>query len=209
MKNKRILAVALLAAATFQISGASSKDRVTFDSSGVRVEGLKPGTRIVWMALTRTRVGNHARLSMSRGSEIATPAGKVAIGRPGADKSRSLWALAAADDALALSSTPSGYVISRASIQARAEKGAESIAVDSPAIELMLVTRPGHAWFVTAADGGAGDADGVQNTTIQVDLGSLEALHGGGRPPSSLGEGDIILMIDPVANRIATVEVAK
>lgn len=203
------MAVALIATLALPAIGASPNARAQFDRNGVTVDGLKPGTKIVWMALTRTRAGSHSRLSVSRGVEVVTPAGNIAIGKPDADKSRSLWALAAPDEAVALTATPPGYVISARGIQATARPEAETIAVVSPAVELMLVRRQGQAWFITAVDGGGGDADKLQDTTIKVDLQSLQPLHGGAKPPRTLSEGDIVLMIDPRSNRVSTLEVKR
>ena len=170
---------------------------------------MKPGTKIAWMALTRERVGNHGRLTISRGLEVATPAGNVAIGRPGVDRSRSVWVMAAIDEALTVSTIPPGYEISPFPIEAQAIAGAERITITSPSIELLYVRRHGSAWFFTASDGGPADADGEQNTRITVALESLKALHGNASPPKTVGQGDVLLMIDPVSNRSSTVEVGR
>jgi hypothetical protein len=207
--NRRIMAAALIATLALPAMGAGPNARVQFDRNGVTVDGMKPGTKIVWMALTRTRVGHHAELSVTRGMEIATPAGKISIGKKDADTSRSLFAFAAPDDALVTSSIPPGYVISGRPIAARAVAGAQAIVVESPALEIMLVRKQGQAWYLTAVDGGGGDADRLQDTTITVSLQSLQALKGHGQPPKSLSEGDVILMIDPRANRMSTLEVGR
>lgn len=63
--------------------------------------------------------------------------------------------------------------------------------------ELLLV-RPGeNAWRLSLANGGAEDADGVNDDSLTARLDRLRAIDGAAPPPEELAAGDVVVMIDP------------
>jgi len=205
--TRRIITLLITIAAFAQDLASSSN--VVFTPEGVTVSQLKPGTKLAWLALTRERVGHHSVLHTFRGFEIATPAGAIPIGRRGADRSRSLWLLASVDGEFATSSVPPGYSASSMPMESVAMADATAITVDAPAVELLYVRPRGGAWFLSAADGGTADADSRKDAVLTLALQSLQPFQGNPNPPASVAEGDLILMIDPLDNRMSVVKVGR
>lgn len=204
--NRRILFALLITCATCIFA---ARPNVQFGPEGVTVFDVRPGTKVAWISLTRTRVAEHTSLRIDRGVEVATPSKKAVIARPDADKSRALWVVAAIDDDIAGVVTSPRYSGSQIPIAVTSAPGSDTISITSPEIELMYVRPNGGAWFIRASDGGLGDADGRQDTLISVPLQSLERVQGNPHPPDSLHAGDMILMLDPRGNRTAVIKVGE
>lgn len=195
----RLLHLAL--AVTLAASAFAGQPNLEFGPDEVTILDLQPGTKVAWMSLTRTRVANHALIRIDRGIEVAKPSNKAAVARVDADKSRSIWVVAAIDEDVAGSANAPRYSSSPFPIAIRAAAGSSTIHVISPAVELMYVRPKRGAWFISATDGGLGDSDGVQDTTISISLTSLETVQGNPQPPVTAAPDDLILMIDPRSNR--------
>ncbi len=203
----RIVVLALLIMVAICVF--AGQPNVEFGPDGVTILNVQPGTKVAWVSLTRTRVANHTELRVDRGIEVATPSKKAAIARAGADKSRSIWVMAAVDEDLAGSAVAPGYSKSPSPIGVVAVAGSGTFVVISPEVELLYVRPQGGAWFISAMDGGLGDQDRVQNTTITVSLESLEKVQGNPHPPNVTEAGDLILMIDPRSHRTSVVKVTQ
>lgn len=203
----RIVVLALLATVTNYAFGGNPN--VEFGPDGITILNVQPGTKVAWMSLTRSRVASHTLVRIDRGIEVAKPSRKAAVARVGADKSRSIWVIAAVDEDLAGAAISPGYSSSPSSIDVVAAVGSGTFAVISPEVELMYVRPKSGAWFLSATDGGLGDLDRVQDTTITISLQSLEKVQGNPHPPEATAPGDLILMIDPRSNRTTVIKVSQ
>lgn len=205
---RRKIAIMLLLAVVVGI--AINASEVKFGKDGLTVAGLRPGTRIAWLALTRERIDNHGRLTVSRGIGVATPAGVVSIGRDKADTSRSIWAFATTDDSdLAIATVSPAYSATSRSIDVVAKPGDGRFTVVAPSVEIVYVGRRNGVWYATAADGGSMDADQSSDASITFSLDSLQHMFGPAKPPARISAGDVILIIDTRSNRKRAYEVGK
>jgi hypothetical protein len=191
------------------VSAFAGKPAVQFGPDGVSVLNVRPGTKIAWISLTRVREAHHTTLRIDRGIEVAQPSRKAAIARPGADRSRALWVVAAIEEDVAGNAIAPGYSISPSPIDITAPVSSATIRVVSSEVELLYVRPQGGAWFISATDGGIGDGDAVQDTVITISLESLVQTQGNPQPPSTTAAGDTILMIDPRSNRTTVVRVGQ
>jgi hypothetical protein len=120
----------------------------------------------------------------------------------------SVWIAVDAATGQAAVSTPAGSPYrARPSAAKSANARASSIAIDGPAVDLVLV-RPGTgAWRISAGDGAALDADRLQDQTLTLAAADLEPLDGSAAAPSELAARDLLIGIDAQRQEYFVVEV--
>lgn len=161
------------------------------------VQGVRPGTRVAWMAYTRERVGWHGRAGIRRGLGVVAADGVLRIPHPVPTAPYVLWSIATVDTAQGARATPPGMEVSTVRVPVTASVGAASVIIDAPQAHLLYVNPPAGAWFMSAADGGGGDADGRTDGYITIALSSLIALEGNRKAPQSIQAGDLVMVVDP------------
>lgn len=190
--------------------GAAGTDvpELQFSPRGVTVSGLKPGTRIAWMAMIRERLEHRAAVHIVHGVGPVTPGSSFDIDYPNAEAVRGLWVVADLSTGKGTRAKSPATVQSSVPIETRAVRGETSLVVASGSVELMYV-RKNAAWTFGVSDGAALDGDGVANDHIVISLQTLKSMHGNPHPPDQIEEGDVILMIDPRGMRSSVLEVAQ
>lgn len=180
---------------------------LAFRDDGVAVQGSRPAARIVWMALSRERIGSHIEVRVHRGVAVAGADGVALIADPVATK-RALWAVADIDGGgVGRAARPAG-AMSQIPVFIQAIAGDTSVIVMSPETHLLVVSRPAGALAFDGADGGGLDADPIVGR-ITAPLARFRTVPGllpggvsdglpGGLPAVvSLKSGDIVVAIDP------------
>jgi hypothetical protein len=188
------------------IAASAAAPEVTFGPSGVDVRGVKPGTRVAWIAVIREWQGHVLGTHTLRGIGPARPNATFAIDRPGVDRSQSLWVIADVDAGVGLKARAPETVTSNHAFAVTARPGDATVVIESSAVEVLYVRR-GAAWAFHVSDGGGSDADGEQNGSIAMRLDSLKPFKGNPHPPKTVQAGDLILVIDPLGVRTAVTEV--
>lgn len=95
----------------------------------------------------------------------------------------------------------------RPSAAKSANARAASIAIDGTSVDLLLI-RPGTgAWRLSAGDGAAMDADGLQNQTLTLAAADFEPLAGTAAAPSELAPHDLLIGIDALRQEYFVTEV--
>lgn len=199
----------LAAAVVLLTTGAHAvQPEVTFSAGAVAIRGLSGGARVAWLAVVREPRSYSTSVHVLRGTDVATPGGVVSVPVSGAAVSRALWVMADIETGASLEISAPGYATSIRSIDIGAVRGEAFLTVASPQVKVLLV-RPGlGAWFGSAYDGGAGDADGVPDAQIRLSFATLQSESDHSAPPATLAPGDVLLVIDPLAMRTSGIEVA-
>lgn len=201
---------AVAAAALFlTLTAHGEQPTLEFGSKGVTVGGVKPGTKVAWMALISKRVGYHTEQEIVRGIDVVTPAGRLFVERANADASHSLWTMADVEAGIASNGTPAGYRYTAIPVPIAAASGAATFTVRAPAVEVMYVRPRRGVWSFRANDGSAVDGDGEPDGTVTVPLASMLRYKGNPQPPTTIEPGDVILVIDVRQIRVGRVEVAR
>lgn len=181
--------------------------RLSFTRQGVTVEGLRPGTKVAWMAMIREPRGYHTRVRIVSGFEPATPHSSFAVAMENADTVRGIWTIADVSEGAGIHEPSPGTAISPRRIAVEARVGRQSVRIDSAAIEVLYVRPKRAAWRYAVADGGGLDGDAIMNGSIVMPLASLRPLKGNPPAPDRVEEGDFLLLIDPRGMRTAKIEV--
>lgn len=201
--------IALLFSIAMLVYSARAAE-VTFSEAGARVRGLKPGTKIAWLSLSRERVDSHALLTVDRGVAVVTPAGDIEIGAVRGEKRRSILTFASIEDNAAIGvASSSAYTASAHSIRLKAIPGSDRLIIDAPVAEIVYISRNTGVWAASVSDGAETDADRTQDATITLSLTELKRVFGSAKPVDRISAGDVILIIDPRNNRTATYEVTQ
>ena len=163
---RTILALILTAASTF--SAYADPPSLEFRSTGIQVNGMRPGTRVVWLAMLRDRIRERPRVTMQRGLEPVTPNGELTV-ESGLDASQSMWIVAAVDQDVVLRQSAPGYPVSPTPIEAQVSPGTNTLRIRSGTISLTYVRRHGAGvWVFAAADGSELDSDHAPDGWISV-----------------------------------------
>ena len=203
------LIVLLCAMTTEAFAAGKPEFKVDFRREGLTVHGLRPGTKVAWMAMVREPRGYHTRVRILRGYGPATPNSTYSMALDNADSTRGIWLIADVDAGTGVQAASPVMITSDRAIDVRATNGASTVEIDSGAVEVLYVRPRGGAWTFNVADGGGLDGDRVPNGTIVMPLASLRPLKGNPHAPAAVAAGDLILIIDPRSVRTASVEVGQ
>jgi hypothetical protein len=207
MNIRRVVVTSLLLAYAGGLG--AQQPAVQFGPGGVTVGGMKPGTRIAWMAMTRKRVGYHIEVEVLRGVDVVTPNGSQFVEMAGADLAHTIWTVADISNGKASRAKPPAYSHSERPVPISATAGADHFTVDAPVAEVMYVRPRFGVWSFGAHDGTALDTDATLDGTIRVALTSLVAYKGNPHPPERVEPGDIILVLNTQQARAGQLEVAE
>ncbi|HYC87847.1 MAG TPA: hypothetical protein VEO54_01445, partial [Thermoanaerobaculia bacterium] len=140
-----------LALHSLHAAGKGTPPSVAFGRSGVTVAGLKPGTRLAWLAMVREPRRHYAATRIVRGFAPATPGSSFAIDYENADTSRSLWVVADVDNGVTAEAKPAGTIVSQHAIPIQAAAGKSAITIASGTVEVLYVRPRGGAWTFSVA----------------------------------------------------------
>jgi len=185
------------------------KPELKFGRGGVAVTGVKPGTKIAWIAMIREPRAYHSEVVVLRGYGPARPDATFEIAREAADQDRGIWAVADVDAGTAISALTPEMKASKQPIVVHAEAGQSVVTFASAGVDLLYVRPKRGAWAFTVSDGGTRDGDGEVNGSIAMPLASLRPFKGNPHPPESVEAGDLLLVIDRRGLRTAVVEVTR
>ena len=201
-----------IALAALVSAAAAAEPQFEFGRSGVTVRGLKPGSKVAWMALVRENHDYHKETVILRGYEPVTPAGALQLdGGPKVwhEQKDAIWTLVDVDELVSVRASSPEFTHSDRPLVIRAVAGETTFAVQSIAVEVMYVRRRGGVWSFGAGDGATLDGDRKQNGTIVIALETLQPYKGNPHPPERIEEGDLILVIDSYEVRAGQIEVTQ
>ncbi len=190
---------------------SSSGARVFYGDSEVRVDGLTPGTRVVWFALGLERVANAwSSVVRQRGEEVDNDLdGSLTFESPQKIPRSSVWAFVDVDGEQVYASSPSGarFRLVEAD-RTRFRKGARRLLLQGTSWDVLWFRKQQGIWQLTSKDGGPGDRDGVGNRRMDISADDFVARFPEGRdPPRSLEAGDIVLAVNRDSLGVTLVEI--
>jgi len=195
---------------TLAVSLIATADTPTLQvaSGGMTLSDVAPGTTIVWLAIVLDRENYAEKVTISRGSGVASSNRNLQVPAPVEGSTNAIWAVSTIDGEAALASTTPGMSASTRPIDVSAGVGQTTFAVVGARPELLYV-RNGKAWVFSGADGGAKDGDGAADGTTTVSLAAMSSFYGDQQPPATIAAGDLILLIDFPTRRSSAIRVTQ
>jgi hypothetical protein len=199
-----LFAAAPLAAGPVSTGSATSSPppavnpALSFADQAVIASGMTPGGRVVWLGVMREL--NEGAVDWSDVETITADAGGVGtveldLGK--AVPAQSLWLAVDLATGQFASGAPAGYPLRTFAPPGGAFAAAASRVELARRLVILVCVRPGvGAWTLRVGDGGPGDADGVVDGTVRVDLAQLAALAGTPSALQALASQDVLLVVD-------------
>ncbi len=186
---------------------------VTFESSGLVVSGITPGGSVVVKGAARVPMGYYVRIA--RYYDLLTDSdqdGKVTFA--GEIPQKSVWAAIDPTSSQFVVGWPQGSPASVVQMQASPMTADTSgnltgVTFESGLADVLVTRSGGLIWEALVADGGADDADGESDGSVDIPLNALEPQNTAIQYSAPLGyqTGDVVVLIDTEELAIQVVKV--
>lgn len=177
--------------------------QITVSTQDVRVTNVTPGGTVVFYSASIAN--DNGVLRQRKVAAMVTDtsgAGLVTYSDGKPIPFRSAWVAVEMETGRFVAGGPSGYDLSLLSFPTTHLHGDADGTIGvfdlNQVSGQMLVVRPkSGAWEVSAAEGGAADADHVRNGKLSLSVEDTTPIANSGPPPKRLKNGDVIAVIDP------------
>lgn len=185
----------------FVTKSASSPPELVFEPEAVVARGLSPGAEVIFHGVTREHGGFFWRVVQTREVVLTDALGEARLELPAGEVGPlSVWTVvdpATGDFSLG---TPAGSTAREVPFPAdglaRTEAGLWwALRTRYERLEVLYV-RPGEgAWWLTAIDGGSGDDDRREDSSLRASLEEARPLWGAEAPSPGFRPGDVVVAV--------------
>jgi hypothetical protein len=211
-RGRALLGIVLGLLAAGAAWGQGQKVELTFKGQTVAASGLTPGKPVVWFGVEH-RIDAGYSTDLTQHYEVGTAAadGTATLDLSQPPSPRSYWAAVDLGTGAYALSTPDGSAeivraAQRSSLDVAAGSRSDGL-VDTRQYLMGLLVRPGvGAWTFAGADGGPRDEDANSDGHLRFALDGLNPLPGSSAAPSRVDQGDVWLIVDPLAMEITVLK---
>ncbi len=182
---------------------AAAPPVLTFEPAAVVASGLAPGAEVAFHGVTRQHGGFFWRVVQTREVVAADALGEARLELPAGEVGPfSVWTVVDLGTGEFALGKPEGSTAREIPFPAdglgESEVGAWRVLKTRFERLEILYVRPGEgSWWLTAIDGGSGDDDGQEDSSLSASLEEARPLWGSEAPPEGFRPGDVVVAVSP------------